>query len=69
MAEVHGLSDGLHGQPFAVGETDGLVALSAQDLGLLIQGGFSLRVVLGEGCQALLGAWGLAFSASDQPIV
>lgn len=69
MAEVHGLSDGLHGQPFAVGEADGLVALSAQVLGLLIQGGFSLRVVLGEGCQALFGAWGLAFSASDQPIV
>ena len=69
MAEVHGLGDGLHWQSFAVGDADGLVALSAQDLGLLIQGGFSLRVVLSEGCQALFGAWGLAFSASDQPIV
>lgn len=69
MAEVHGLSDCLHGQSFAVGEADGLIALSPQVLGLLIQGGFSLRAVLGEGCQALFGAWGLAFSASDQPIV
>src|ERR1700692_3323628 len=69
MAQAHGLSDGLHRQPFAVGEADGLVALSAQALGLRIQGGCALRVVLGEGCQALFGAWGLAFSASDQPIV
>ncbi len=69
MAEVHGLGDGFHGQPFAVGEADGLVALAAQGLSLLTQSGFPLRVVLGEGRETLFGAWGLSFSASDQPIV
>lgn len=69
MAEVHNLGDGLHGQPFAVGHANGLVALSPQVLGLLLQRGFPLGIVLGKGCQALFGAWGLAFGASDQSIV
>jgi hypothetical protein len=69
VAHAHDLGDGLHGQAVAVGGTDRCVPLLPQGFVGLLQRGFALGVVLGEGRQAGSGLGGLAFRSGDLKIV
>jgi hypothetical protein len=69
MAHAHDLSDGLHRQAVVVGGPDGFVSLVSEVFGGLLQSGFALGVVLGEGGQAGSGLGSLTFGAGDPRIV
>jgi hypothetical protein len=69
VAHAHDLGDGLHGQTIAVGSADRFVPLVPQDFVGLLQRGFALGVVIGEGRQAASGLGCLAFRSGDLKIV
>jgi hypothetical protein len=69
MTDAHDLADGDHREPFGVGGADGLVAVFPQRLGLLLEGGFTSGVLLGEGRQAGSCLWGSALSSGYVRIV
>jgi hypothetical protein len=69
VADAQNLGNGRHGQAVTVGSADGFIALLPHVFVGLLQGGFTLGVVLGKGRQAGSGFGGLAFGSGDLKIV
>jgi hypothetical protein len=69
VAHAEHVGNGRHRQAIAVRPADGLVTLGAQLLGLALQLGFALAVVLGKRLQAGLGFRDMTLRTGDPGIV